>query len=233
MHRSVCSAPADWSRGHPIRASVEKIGRRAMEELLPVTGLHTDFGHVTDFILDTHSNSDVDTASSSEDRFVEVAGSSDQEESPLVSSSCDDGAGKAAKKGRGTKGTAKSRSRRSSKSAQSFEDKEKRKANERNRVREVRKTYKELRQLLTHGQDSWDAKPIKISILDGAIEYLSSLARELAFVQSQPPPSQVAMYLPQGSSSGCGPPPLSCALEPPPLEHKPDVLLRGATSPWQ
>ena len=157
--------------------------------------LQTDFGHVAEFILDTQS-SDVDTASSSEDRFVEVAGSSYQEEeSPLVSSSSGDAASKAAKKGRGAKGAAKSRSRRSTKSAQSLEDKEKRKANERNRVREVRKTYKELRSLLTHGQDSWDAKPIKISILDGAIEYLSSLARELAYVQSQPPPPSLAtMY---------------------------------------
>ena len=192
--------------------------------------LQADFGHVADFILDTQS-SDVDTASSSEDRFVEVAGS-DQEESPLVSSSSGDAASKAAKKGRGAKGAAKSRSRRSTKSAQSFEDKEKRKANERNRVREVRKTYKELRSLLTHGQDSWDAKPIKISILDGAIEYLSSLARELAYFQSQPPPTHVAMYLPQPSPSVRCVPPHPCALEAP-LEHKPDVLLQGATTPWE
>lgn len=197
---------------------------------MEATNLHTDFGHVMGFILDTQSN-DVDTTSSSEDRFVEVG--SDQDESPLVSSSSGDAASKAVKKGRGSKVAAKSRSRKSTKSAQSFEDKEKRKANERNRVREVRKLYKEVRRLLTHGQDSWDAKPIKISILDGAIEYLSSLARELAFVQSQPPPSQIAMYLPQPPPAGCcPPPPPPCALEPL-LEHKPAVLLRGATSPWE
>lgn len=195
---------------------------------MQVTDLHSDYGHVMGFILDTHS-SDGDTGSSSEDRFVEVGGS-DQAASPLVSSPSSDADSKAVKRGRGTKAASKSRSRRSAKSVQS-EDKEKRKANERSRVREVRKTYKELRRLLTHGQDSWDAKPIKISILDGAIEYLSSLARELAFVQSQLPPSQVAMFLPQPPPAACSPPP-PCALEPPP-ESKPTVLPRGATSPWQ
>ena len=232
---------SDWSSGD--KGAVSARISSSMEDLLRAPNLHTDYGHVMGFILDTHSAAG-DTGSSSEDRFVEVGGS-DQAASPLVtdqapssplassppSSSNSASTGKAVKKVRGAKAAAKSRSRRSAKSVQS-EDKEKRKANERNRVREVRKTYKELRRLLTHGQDSWDAKPIKISILDGAIDYISNLAGELAIVQSHPPPSQLEMYPPQPPPPPpeYGPQP-SCGMEPPP-ESKPNMLLRGTSSLW-